>query len=54
MVLTGQVPTGGATAADVRVTWQQLANGRFRQNWQVTRDAGATWRSLLVATYKPR
>jgi hypothetical protein len=53
MVLTGQLPTGTG-AADVRVTWQQLANGRFRQNWQVTRDGGATWRSLLSATYKPR
>jgi hypothetical protein len=54
MVLTGQLPTGGTGTAGVRVTWQQLANGRFRQNWQVTRDGGATWRSLLSATYKPR
>jgi hypothetical protein len=54
MVLTGQLPTGGTSAADVRVTWQPLAKGRFRQDWQVTRDDGTTWRSLLSATYKPR
>jgi hypothetical protein len=54
MVLTGQLPTGGTTAADVRVTWQQLSRNRFREDWQVTRDGGATWRSLLSATYKPR
>ncbi|HET9727215.1 MAG TPA: hypothetical protein VFP28_09900, partial [Gemmatimonadales bacterium] len=54
MVLSGQLPTGGTSAADVRVTWQQLPGGRFRQDWQVTRDGGATWRRLLTATYKPR
>jgi hypothetical protein len=54
MVLTGQLPTGGTGAADVRVTWQPLSKGRFRQDWQVTRDDGATWRSLLSATYKPQ
>jgi hypothetical protein len=54
MVLSGQLPTGDGSAAEVRVTWQQLSKGRFRQDWQVTRDGGATWRSLLVATYKPR
>jgi hypothetical protein len=54
MVLTGQLPTGGTTAADLRVTWQQLSRNRFREDWQVTRDGGATWRSLLSATYKPR
>ena len=54
MVLAGRLPTGGATAAEVRVTWQQLSKGRFRQDWRVTTDGGATWRDLLVATYKPR
>ena len=54
MVLRGQLPTGGTAAADVRVTWEPVARGRFRQDWQVTRDGGATWRSLLVAMYRPR
>jgi hypothetical protein len=54
MMFTGQLPTRGTSTADVRVTWRQLPKGRFSQDWQVTRDGGATWRSLLTASYKPR
>ena len=50
----GTIPTGGPLATDVRVTWQPLAGGRFRQRWEVTRDGGATWQRLLDATYRPR
>jgi hypothetical protein len=54
MVLTGTIPAGGQLASDVRVTWEQLAGGRFRQRWEVTRDGGTTWHQLLDATYRPR
>jgi hypothetical protein len=54
MVLEGTIPTGGAFATDVRVTWQRLAGGRFRQRWEVTGDGGVTWQRLLDATYRPR
>jgi hypothetical protein len=54
MVLGGKLPAGGALATDVRVTWQQLDGGRFRQRWEVTRDGGTTWQRLLDATYRPK
>jgi hypothetical protein len=54
VVLRGKVPAGGATSADVRVTWEQLNGGRFRQRWELTRDGGATWQGILDATYRPR
>ena len=54
LVLDGKLPAGGALAADVRVTWQPLARGRFRQRWELSRDGGTTWRRLLDATYRPR
>ena len=54
MVLKGKIPAGSAAAKDVRVTWQQLSGGRFRQRWEVTRDGGTTWHKLLDATYRPR
>lgn len=54
LILKGKVPAGGPDATDVRVTWDRLGGGRFRQRWETTRDGGVTWHGLLNATYRPR
>ena len=43
MVLEG--PGRGAKGESVtnRITWEKLADGRVRQTWTVSRDAGKTW-----------
>lgn len=54
LVLRGKIPAGGPAAADVRVTWEQLSGGKFRQRWELTRDGGTSWQGILDATYRPR
>ncbi len=54
LVLRGRIPGGGGASTEVRVTWEPVGGGRFRQRWEQTGDGGATWRGLLDATYRPR
>jgi hypothetical protein len=54
VVLRGKIPAGGPASNDVRVTWDQLSGGKFRQRWEITRDGGASWQGVLDATYRRR
>ncbi len=36
-----------------RITWTPLSNHRVRQHWQISRDAGKTWKTLFLGTYSP-
>ena len=37
-----------------RTTWTPLEDGRVRQHWQVSRDAGETWGTVFDGTYTRR
>ncbi len=35
-----------------RITWTPLPDGRVRQVWEISPDAGATWRQAFVGLYR--
>lgn len=41
----------GKTVID-RITWTPLADGRVRQHWQASEDAGKTWSDVFDGYYK--
>jgi hypothetical protein len=43
MVLEGPSPGPNGTTVRNRVTWTPLPDGRVRQHWQTSSDAGSTW-----------
>lgn len=55
MVLEGADRKGprGGTVRD-RITWTPMPDGRVRQHWEQTRDAGATWTTAFDGLYKRR
>lgn len=52
LVLTGTMPIAGGETADVRAVWEPGADG-FVQRYETSTDGGATWATLVEATYRP-
>lgn len=50
MVLAGD--RGGRGVRD-RITWEPLEDGRVRQSWHVSRDAGESWERVFTGLYRP-
>ena len=40
------------TTARQRIDWEPQPDGRVRQHWQASRDAGATWTTLFDGWYR--
>lgn len=55
MVLEGETPApaGGGPAVKNRITWSPEPEGRVRQHWETSQDAGKTWTSAFDGTYHP-
>jgi hypothetical protein len=55
MVLEGETPstTAGAPPVKNRITWSPQAEGRVRQHWETSADAGKTWTTAFDGTYHP-
>lgn len=53
MVLEGETPaaTAGAPPVRNRITWSPEAEGRVRQHWETSADAGKTWTTAFDGTY---
>lgn len=52
MVLSGQDRSApAAQTAEQRVTWQPLPDGRVRQLWEASKDAGRTWTTVFDGFY---
>ncbi|MEO8302701.1 MAG: hypothetical protein ABI724_01145 [Betaproteobacteria bacterium] len=52
MVLTGKsAPDAQGTAALQRITWTPLLDGRVRQHWETSTDAGKTWTTAFDGFY---
>jgi hypothetical protein len=55
MVLVGQdAPSPGAPPTLQRISWQPLPDGRVRQLWEASKDAGRTWTTAFDGTYSRR
>jgi hypothetical protein len=55
MVLSGQdTPAPGASPVLQRVSWQPLPDGRVRQLWESSKDAGQSWTTVFDGTYSRR
>lgn len=53
MVLQGERQTPDGPLLD-RITWTPLPSGEVRQQWDVSRDSGATWTRIFEGIYRPR
>lgn len=53
MVLEGTRHTAAGAVQD-RITWTPRADGTVRQRWEISEDAGASWRPIFVGLYHPR
>lgn len=55
MVMSGQDPPVDGKAAPLqRVSWQPLDDGRVRQLWEASKDAGQTWATVFDGLYSRR
>jgi len=54
MVLSGAASDASGKPARQRITWQKLPDGRVRQTWESSADAGATWTIAFDGYYSPR
>jgi hypothetical protein len=52
MIMTGVEPGPGGTMLQVRMTLSPVDANTVRQNWEVSDDNGASWRSNLSLTYR--
>jgi len=52
MVLRGKTPAreGNGTISH-EISWEALGDGRVRQTWRMSKDAGATWNDVFVGLY---
>jgi hypothetical protein len=50
LVLAGEKPDGTLD----RVTWRPLRNGKVQQLWEVSKDAGETWKAVFDGLYTPK
>jgi hypothetical protein len=55
MVLEGETPAVAAGAPPVRnrITWSPQTEGRVRQHWETSTDAGRTWATAFDGMYHP-
>ena len=56
MTLSGEGPEPDKPGGRVRhrITWSRLPEGgRVRQLWEVSKDAGASWKAVFDGTYLP-
>jgi hypothetical protein len=51
MVMTGESFSADAKKVIDRVSWVALPDGRVRQHWQKSTDAGATWQTVFEGFY---
>jgi hypothetical protein len=52
MTLAGETAARGANkAANHRITWTPLADGRLTQLWESSEDGGKTWSIVFAGTY---
>jgi hypothetical protein len=51
LVLTGTEPGPGGRALTVRLTWEDLGDGRLRQRLETSPDGGASWRPGAALIY---
>ena len=54
MVMEGTTPGPNGTQVLNRVTWTPLPDGRVRQHWQTSPDAGKTWTTTFDGYYSKR
>jgi len=54
MVLSGRHASADGTEVLDRIRWRPLEGGRVRQTWEVSGDAGATWKTAFDGLYEPR
>jgi hypothetical protein len=53
MVLRGDTPAqGNQPAATQRITWTPQPDGRVRQHWETSTDAGQTWTTAFDGWYQ--
>lgn len=53
MVLEGEQPASGAQPAALqRITWTPQPDGRVRQHWETSTDAGANWTTAFDGWYQ--
>jgi len=51
MVLSGETPGDDGGGVRQRITWTPLDDGRVRQHWQTSKDAGETWATVFDGYY---
>jgi len=51
IVMEGNEPTPGNRTARLRMTWSQSGGGALLQEWERSRDGGATWKSVSAMTF---
>ena len=52
MVLTGQTPSrDGKGIVLHEISWEEMADGRVRQIWRISRDDGSTWIDAFIGLY---
>jgi hypothetical protein len=54
MRLTGEDRKTPRGAVRDRITWTPQADGAVEQRWDISTDAGATWRTSFVGTYRKK
>ncbi len=54
MVLEGNLQARGGGTQRNRITWSLEPDGRVRQRWETSTDAGATWQSSFDGWYRRR
>jgi len=54
MILTGIRPDKTGNENLHRITWTPLKDGRVKQHWQSSKDAGKNWSDVFVGFYSKR
>jgi hypothetical protein len=54
MVLEGFTQGPDGRSVRQRITWSRLDEGRVRQLWESSTDAGASWQTVFDGIYAPR
>ncbi len=53
MVLSGETRSAQATVT-TRITWTPSPDGKVKQEWTTSRDAGKAWQIAFVGIYAPQ
>lgn len=52
MILSGETQDAKGSSTMNRITWTPLPEGKVKQEWALSSDAGGTWKTIFVGIYE--